>query len=414
MAGESAGRCLSSVSSRFLFIALANAGTIACGANPTPSTPSFASYDGPPAFPSERVSFRGTGGDVVYVAEQADTIGVLDVASEEWLGSAPVGRNPVETDGPHDLVIARDARVVYVALAYPAPTDSSTSGHTHGNSTKAGYIQKLDANDLSILGEMRVDADPGDLLLSEDGERLVVTHHNLARAAKDTANYDDRRSNVSIIRTSAIVTADAPEPVRLPTCAAPHGIATSSATGLLYVSCQAEDALAVVDGDALMVRRIPLQNQGTVIGMPVFEPYEVSASPSGNLLALSNVGAQRGVWLFDVTTETFRSATIAVDGTPGRALWYDDDTLLVPVRSVDGLLQANADGTRLDFRDLSEQGCSPVDLAFSGDRRSVYVLCGDLGTGSAILTLDLNAGAPGAVRSSRSVAAAERIAVLSP
>src|SRR4029079_9924714 len=114
------------------------------------------------AYPNRRVPFDVPAGGVAFVTNSyPDTLSVLDPTTGEPLGTYPVGRDPVSLDGPHHLAISPSGDSVYVALSYPV-TNVSGPHAAHGSSTRAGYAQKLDGHDLHVIGQVRVDNNPGD------------------------------------------------------------------------------------------------------------------------------------------------------------------------------------------------------------------------------------------------------------
>src|SRR4029453_3777947 len=94
----------------------------------------------------------------------SDTISLLDLTKGEVIGSAPVGRDPVDLDGPHHVAVDRTKGFVYVAPASPAAPVAPGPHASHGSSSRDGFVQKLALDDLRVLGEVRVDPNPGDIV----------------------------------------------------------------------------------------------------------------------------------------------------------------------------------------------------------------------------------------------------------
>ena len=64
--------------------------------------------------------------------------------------------------------------------------------HSHGSSNVPGWVQVLALDDLRAVDELRVDPNPGEIALSDDGQRLVVTHFDLTAASKADASIEAR------------------------------------------------------------------------------------------------------------------------------------------------------------------------------------------------------------------------------
>ena len=111
------------------------------------------------------------------------------------------------------------------------------------------------------LGQVRVDPNPGDIVLSQDGSRLVVSHFDLQRAIANPSNIEAARATLAVIDPEAVLLSGSAIPKRLPICIAPHGVALSKPDGArAFVACYGEDALAVADlnDPSAPVKRIPM------------------------------------------------------------------------------------------------------------------------------------------------------------
>src|SRR5207237_752248 len=63
-------------------------------------------YAGPPAYPNQRAKLPRPKGSFAFVSDSlSDTIGVLDLPSNELVAQVPVGRDPIDIDGPHHLAL---------------------------------------------------------------------------------------------------------------------------------------------------------------------------------------------------------------------------------------------------------------------------------------------------------------------
>src|SRR6187431_2505410 len=108
------------------------------------------------AYPNRGPTFEARGRRLGYVANRnSDTVSVLDLDAMSLLGSVPVGRGPVDIDGPRHVVLDSANGLAYVALYYPFASES-VHALTHGATQRSGYVQALNLLDLSIAGELRV------------------------------------------------------------------------------------------------------------------------------------------------------------------------------------------------------------------------------------------------------------------
>jgi DNA-binding beta-propeller fold protein YncE len=348
----------------------------------------YAPYAGPPAYPNLRPKIALPAGDFGMVANSgSDSVTAIDLGAARALGSAPVGRDPVSNDGPHEVVGDRAGGFVYAVLAYPAPL--ATGGHSHGTGIKNGWVQKLALDDLRVTGEIQIDPNPADLALSEDGSRLVVTHFDL-KAALSEGGIDQKRANISVIDPSAITT-DSGEPLRLQICVAPHGIALSRPDGAIaFVACYGEDIIAIVDvaHPTHPVLRIPL---GYVVGQPgapVFGPYAVALSPSGHFLAIAALESKE-VHLLDTRTNQLTPTPVELRGAPQSVTWSDDERVYVATQVPDAIVLTDP-LTGAVLAESPLDGCLlPRDVQIATDRSAIYVVCeGTPASGGTVAVLD--------------------------
>jgi DNA-binding beta-propeller fold protein YncE len=344
-------------------------------------------------FPNRRPRFEFPAGDIGLTSDNgSDTLTVLDLESRRVLGSAPVGRDPVDRDGPHHVALDREAGVVFTALAYPAPPVAPGPHAAHGSSVRAGYVQKLALDDLRPLGEVRVEHNPGDIVLSEDGTLLVVSHFDLLRAG-ESSELDERRATLALIDPATLGSGTAPEPRFVSTCIAPHGVALSRPSGdVAFVACYGEDALAVVDpGEPDETPTLVSVGPGGSPGSPLYGPYAAILSHEGTTLAVSNT-LSGDVRLFDVDARTFREEALVPNGVPYFAAWSEDDRVLyVPTQNPDGIEAFAVDEPeRLRRRSFEAGACDlPHEAVFGSDPATLFVVCeGDHVSPSVVLALD--------------------------
>ena len=345
------------------------------------------------AFPDLRkpVSLPAAGA-AVTTDSYSDTISLVDLGTGERFTSFPVGRDPVSIDGPHHLAVDEAAQRIYTALSYP---ELGTGGPhaSHGSSTRPGYVQMLSLVDFRVLGEVRVDDNPGDVVVSQDGARLVVSHFDLKKAIANAGDLEAQRATLAVIDPATLADAAPPSPPRIPTCIAPHAVALSRPDGAFaYVACYGEDSIAVVDLAASEVtERIPVAEGADAQGDPEHGPYSAVLSPDGATLAIGNQ-VSRDVTFVDVATlAVLPERTLQTLGVPFFPTWSaDSKTLYVITQTPNSVIavDTSADNAELTRRDFAAGECDLPHVAelIGG---SLLVVCeGDHEVPGVVLTLD--------------------------
>ncbi len=328
--------------------------------------------------------------DIVYPARAAlvtdslsDTVTVLDLATGAKVEARPVGRNPVDIDGPHHVALDPAGGVGYVALSYPA-TNATGPHATHGSSVVPGYVQKVALADLSVLGNVRVDPNPGDIAISDDGKRLVVTHFDLQRATKNPTDIEAARATVAVIDAGIFA------PELIPTCVAPHGVALSKPDGATaYVACYGEDRLAVVDTVGGAVSLIDVGPGIVGFGAPSYGPYATRLSADGATLVVAST-VSKDIRFFDTQAGTFDLAeTRTFLGAPYFPDFTADGKLAVPTQQPDALVLVDLAGIEPnESRTFTKDECElPHEVLVTDD--AMFVVCeGDKQGPGKVVMLD--------------------------
>jgi YVTN family beta-propeller protein len=293
------------------------------------------------AFPNQRKPLVLPASGALFVTNSySDTISVLDAVLGDVIGTFPAGRDPVSLDGPHHVVVSGASNAVYIGLSYPTENTGMGPHAAHGSSIKAGFAQKLSLSDMSILGQTRVDNNPGEIVISSDGKRVFTSHFDLVRALKNPTDIDAARATIAVIDTETMAPVDSPAPKRITTCVAPHGMTLSEPDGAIaYVACYGEDSIAVVDVDKGTVERIPVAANATGFGNPAYGPYSLSTSPDGNTIAVGDT-VSKDIRFFDPNTRMMLpSQTLTVFSAPYFPAWSADGTaLVIPLQSPDAIV----------------------------------------------------------------------------
>ncbi len=347
------------------------------------------------AFPSQRPELVIPSGGMGVVSDSlSDTLSFIDLEKGERFAFYPIGRDPVTIDGPHHVVVDQYGGFVYVALSYPAISGASGPHVGHGASGTPGYVQKLSLKNLELLGQVRVDANPGDIVISEDGKRVLVSHFDLKRALANPGFLDAARATLALVSPDTLLPLGSPDPVRIPLCIAPHGIALSRPDGAkAYVACYGEDSLAVVDlaSGSYNIDRIDVGADAAQYN-PVYGPYAAVMSPDGATIAVSNT-VSKDVRFFDVASNSFDlSKNIKMVGAPFfTAYSADGSKLYLPTQMPDELylidvLNGNA---IIKSRTFGQNDCIRPHVAALSAGGALFLVCeGDWESPGRVLKLD--------------------------
>jgi YVTN family beta-propeller protein len=183
------------------------------------------------------------GAPVAFVTNsRGNSVSVLDLNARRVLTTVPVPVVPLAENGPHHLAVDVARGVIYTPLSMPAPVNVPGPHGDHGNAFVNGVFVKRDLRTLRLLGQVEVDPNPGDMVLSHDRRRAYVSHFDMARALANVGDRPSQLSNVIEIDVERMVTLR-----RIPTCVAAHGMALSADDRTLYLACTGDDALGVID-----------------------------------------------------------------------------------------------------------------------------------------------------------------------
>lgn len=373
-------------------LALLAAGSAACSPGDPPVIWEYDPYEGE-AYPDRRTPLEIPEGGVGFVTNSySDTLSILALATGETLLTVPVGRDPVSLDGPHHVAVSPSGDAVYVALSYPVV--GLTGPHaSHGSSQRSGYAQKLDGHDLAVAGQVRVDTNPGDIVLSQDGKRLVTSHFDLQRALENLGDIEAARATLAVVDPTKMLLHGSAAAVRVPTCVAPHGMVLSRPDGATaYVACYGEDSVAIVDLEGgTVTARVPVGSAAGGFGDPVYGPYSIVASPSGELLAIGDT-VSKDVRFLDTTTGAMKDgAVLSTFGAPYFPAWYPDGSkLLVPTQGPDAVVVFDmASQTEIAHRDFTGDECILPHVAVPLPDGSFVLVCeGDHEEPGKVLWLD--------------------------
>ena len=338
----------------------------------------YAPYDGE-AFPDQVLPVAWPAGPAGLVTDAyGDTLSVIDMASGARVDVRPVGRSPVDLDGPHHVAVDPVGRRAFVALSYPV-VGAAGPHASHGASTATGWVQRLDLDKLVPAGVVRVDANPGDIVISADGSRVVVSHFDLKRAVANPDDLEKARATIAVIPADGVRPTGSDPPTFIKTCVAPHGVLLSPPSGeTAFVACYGEDSLSIVDttNPSAPVVRVPVGAGVSGFGDPQYGPYALTMSPDGELIAISNT-VSKDVRFYGVDEGAMEDAkTIDVQGAPYFSAFDAPDRLVIPTQQPDQLVVADLTGqTAPVTRAFTPEECVLPHQVVRADDGTFWVVC---------------------------------------
>lgn len=288
------------------------------------------------AYPSQRQEFLGRGSTLGFVANRlSDTISVIDLDAMSVLGTVPVGRDPVEIDGPRQLVLDPAAGLAYVVLSYPLTVESPHVA-TEGGGLRPGFVQALSLNDLSLQGEHILQYKSFELTLSPGADEIAISHYDTLRSLQG-GSIEARRATVAFIAPPSSLVGNAATLRSLSLCVTPGPLVYGKDRSRLFVACTGEDALFVVDTS------VPAAVGSVKAGsFASNQPFALVPDPARERLALSNQVA-RTVVVFSMQDQPEALATANLTGVPLFPAWVGENELIVPMQGPSGVARVNAE-----------------------------------------------------------------------
>lgn len=352
----------------------------ACRPSSSPDTEApLLRYDSDSAW-SQSVPLPGIGnGRYLVTNSKSDTVSLLDAErvgepSLPELAQLPVGLNPVETEGPHHAAISPDGQTYFIGLSQNAPGSGSGPHGAHGTGSVDGSVLKYRALDHQLLGSVRVDRNPGDLILSPDGAVVAVSHFDLARvaeAARGEVSSPDARVILIDAQTLDVL-------ARITVCAAPHGLAFSADGARLYVACYSDEVAVVSMTDAQRpVTHVKVASNAGTAFTATYQPYAVAVSPLNGDVFISCLASSE-VRVLESATLTMKASTVRVNGSPLLSAFTPaGDGLWVPVQGSDTVV--DVDPVTVTVRrtlPLPAASCLAVhQVTFTRDGRFALAVC---------------------------------------
>jgi DNA-binding beta-propeller fold protein YncE len=334
-------------------------------------------------FPSVRAIFVTNNG--------SDTLSVIDrtapVESQSAMHSASVDLEADLHEAPHHVVVNTKAHTVFVALGFPPDEqpDQKAQHRAHGKSGIKGKLVKLDLETLAIKEHVAVDENPGDIAQTHTGERILVTHFDMAkalRAAAKSPNPSEMYASLQLWKS---------EPLTLlqsrTLCVAPHGMAISKDDRFALVACYGSDEVAWVDLETFAVSKIPVGPSPGILGSPRYGPYAVTLSNDGAHAAVTSLESGDLRWL-DMKTRTFQN-TASFGARAFMPAFLEGDDVLVPLQAPDGFARVHAFETSAFKRSNADPRCLRPHAVVRSKNDQVYAVCeGDHKARGTVVELD--------------------------
>ncbi|SEM41472.1 hypothetical protein SAMN05444354_116105 [Stigmatella aurantiaca] len=317
-----------------------------------------------PWHPATPLPPPGPLGRALITNSKEDTLSLLDldtVGAADWGERAriPVGLNPVELEGPHHAAVSPDGAFYYVGISHYVEGGSGEGPHgSHGTGTVDGYSLKMDARTHRLVGSVRVDRNPGDLILGPGGRTLYQTHFDVLRISEvfqRGGTEQEMSARLAIVDTQTMS-----RQAMVPVCPAPHAVRLSPEGRRAYIACYS-DEVAVVDlvaPDHPVTRVKVAANAGSAVA-PRHEPYALTVSPTTGGVWISSLRSRSVQYLDPETLTVDPSRTVYLGGPPLFGAFRSDGNLLyMPYQREDALALVDpATGTVLREIPLAPSGC---------------------------------------------------------
>ncbi|WP_338873459.1 hypothetical protein [Myxococcus stipitatus] len=324
----------------------------------------------------------GPGGRVIITNSMDDTVSLLELdgaTKPGWkeLARVPVGLNPVELEGPHHTAVSPDGNYYYVGISNYVPGGGSGPHGAHGTGADDGYCLKVDARTNRMVGSVRVDPNPGDVIVSKDGNTLYQTHFDtlkITEVARRGGTEEEMHARMAVIDAKTMTRKS-----MVTVCPAPHAVRLSPDERTAYVACWS-DEVAIVDftTPTEKPKRIKVSASAGTAVTPRHQPYALTMSPTTGDLWVSSMASKEIQFLDAKTRDMNPARTIRLPGAPMFGDHSaDGKTLYMPVQGVEALFVIDVGtGAIRGEMDLADAGCLNVHQAhLTPDGSHALVVC---------------------------------------
>ncbi len=318
----------------------------------------------------------------------SDTISILDRDSD-LVVTRSVDIDTSAHEAPHHLAVDAHAKTLFVGLAFPPPPEDPKSPHSsHGNGSDNGKLLELDLTTLTPITSVDVDENPGDVVLTHDGTKVLVTHFDMKRAMQAAAAG---KKPSEFFATLQVWDAKTMKKIgSRAICVAPHGVVTTNDDKKAIVACYGSDEIAIVDltSPSLPTSRFVLGASEGVLGAPKYGPYSAVFSPSEKNLLVADLESQ-DARVLDMQSEKF-GEPISLGARAMISAFIDETRAIVPLQAPDGVAEIDiASGDIIARAPFTKDQCeAPHAVKIAKDGRA-YVVCeGDHVHAGAVIELD--------------------------
>lgn len=346
--------------------------------------------DGAPLTPGAPIAIPRA--RAAYVTNNAsDSLSVFD-RDGDAVTTVPIDVDRDAHEAPHHLAVDSEAGVAFVALAFPAAPGKKKDPHAaHGSSADLGKLAHLDLATLSARSAEDVDENPGDVVLTHDRSRVLVTHFDMKRAMDVAA----RGGASPATMFASLVVLDAKTLRRIgtrPVCVAPHGVAVTRDDKTAFVACYGSDEIAVVDlaAEGFPTSRIPLGASQGVPGVPRYGPYSATLTADESQVVLADLEG-KDLRIYDRgAKKLLADKTVTLDAKAFMPAFIAERTLLVPLQSPDGLARVDIASAKIEARTtFSKSDCALPHVVRAAKDKRVYLVCeGDHTAPGSVLEID--------------------------
>jgi DNA-binding beta-propeller fold protein YncE len=330
---------------------------------------------------------------VVLTDSLDDTLAfVTSEARPRLLGRLPVGDDPVDIEGPHDLKASPSGDTLYVVLSNYAPDSGSGPHGAHGLGDVPGSLLRLDARTLERTGETILEPNTGELLLDDAGTTAYVSHFDQIRLQRQIQEGLPEKAGWSSVAVIEVATMQ--RTASIPVCPTTHDLEMSADEKTLYVTCAESDELALVDVATHAVERLPVgPSPGTPLAAAYYPFAALRADADDSVWISCNRSGELRV--FDAHAHAMDPArTMRLVGVPMfGAFLSDGKTLLMAQQGVDRVSFIDtATSTEETALALPRQTClNARNVELSSDEATAFVVCeGDHKTRpGSVVTVDV-------------------------
>ncbi len=320
----------------------------------------------------------------------SDSLSVID-RDGTAVTTIAVDVDPDEKEAPHHLAVDPISKSAFVALAFPAPPKPKKDPHAaHGNAESHGQLIRLNLANLAVTDMRELDHNPGEILLTHDRSKIIVTHFDMKRAMNVAAAGGTTGGMFASLQVwdAKDLTMKASRPL----CVAPHGAVTSKDDTIAVVACYGSDELAVVDltSPTLQTARYPLGTAQGVPGAPSYGPYSAILSDDGTRVVVATLEAS-DVRVFDMAQKKFLAdKTVFLHARAFFPEWVSDHAVVVPLQAPDGLARIDIETATVEKRaSFTSDVCKAPHVAKRAKDGRLYVVCeGDHVLPGTILEVD--------------------------